>query len=39
MTSELLLIAVVVGLFGAWLVGIVKGKGAYVVLAQRYRHP
>jgi uncharacterized membrane protein YeaQ/YmgE (transglycosylase-associated protein family) len=29
MTSELLLTAVVVGLFGAWLVGIVKGKGAY----------
>jgi uncharacterized membrane protein YeaQ/YmgE (transglycosylase-associated protein family) len=29
MTSELLLTAVVVGLFGAWLIGIVKGKGAY----------
>ena len=29
MTRELLLIAVVVGLFGAWVVGIVKGKGTY----------
>lgn len=29
MTSELLVMAVVVGLFGAWLVGIVKGKGVY----------
>jgi len=29
MTRELLLMAVAVGLFGGWLVGIVKGKGAY----------
>jgi uncharacterized membrane protein YeaQ/YmgE (transglycosylase-associated protein family) len=29
MTGELLLVAVVVGLLGGWLVGIVKGKGVY----------
>jgi uncharacterized membrane protein YeaQ/YmgE (transglycosylase-associated protein family) len=29
MTSEPLLVAIVVGLFGGWVVGIVKGKGAY----------
>lgn len=32
MTGELLLVSVVVGLFGGWLVGIVAGKGAYGVL-------
>jgi uncharacterized membrane protein YeaQ/YmgE (transglycosylase-associated protein family) len=32
MTGELLLVSVVVGLVGGWLVGIVKGKGRYGLL-------
>jgi len=32
MTGELLLVSVVVGLFGGWLVGILIGKGRYGLL-------
>jgi uncharacterized membrane protein YeaQ/YmgE (transglycosylase-associated protein family) len=32
MSGELLLVSVVVGLFGGWLVGIVMGKGPYGLL-------